>query len=58
MSREIFSYIKFLRALPNVTLNVPRNGASMASLGNLCPCFTIPIVREREMRPSYTAHLL
>jgi len=34
MSRDIFNYIRLLRALSNLTLNVPRDRALAISLGN------------------------
>ncbi|KAK4811312.1 LOW QUALITY PROTEIN: hypothetical protein QYF61_024448 [Mycteria americana] len=44
MSRDIFNYIRLLRAPSNLTLNVSRDGASTTSLGNLFQCFTTLIV--------------
>jgi len=37
MSRDIFSWIRLLRAPSNLAWNVPRDGASTTSLGNLVP---------------------
>ncbi|KAK4830027.1 LOW QUALITY PROTEIN: hypothetical protein QYF61_008365 [Mycteria americana] len=45
MSRDIFSWIRLLRAPSNLTLNVSRDGASTTSLGNLCQCFTTLIIK-------------
>ncbi|KAK4822317.1 LOW QUALITY PROTEIN: hypothetical protein QYF61_013016, partial [Mycteria americana] len=40
MGRDTFNYIGLLRAPSNLTLNVSRDGASTASLGNLGQCLT------------------
>jgi len=45
MSKDIFNYIRLLRAPSNLTLNVCRDGASTTYLGNLCQCFTTLIVK-------------
>jgi len=36
MNRDTYSYIRFLRVPSSLTLNVSRDRASTASLGNLC----------------------
>ncbi|NXW02077.1 CMC1 protein, partial [Fregetta grallaria] len=41
-----FLQIRLLRAPSNLTLNVPRDGACTISLGNLCQCFTILIIKN------------
>ncbi|KAK4831204.1 hypothetical protein QYF61_016041 [Mycteria americana] len=46
MSRDIFNYIRLLRAPSNLALNVSRDGASTTSLGNLFHCFTTPTVKN------------
>jgi len=46
VSRAIFNSIRLLRAPSNLTLNVPRDGASTTSLGNLSQCFTALIVKN------------
>ena len=43
---SIFNYIRLLRALSNLTLNVSRDGASTSSLGNLCQRFTTLTVKN------------
>ena len=40
VSRDIFTQIRLLRAPSNLVLNVPKDGASTTSLGNLCQGFT------------------
>jgi len=45
MSRDIFNYIKLLRAPSKLTLNVSRVGASTTSLGKVFQCFTTLIVK-------------
>jgi len=42
----IFNQIRLLRALSNLTLNVSRDGASTASLGNLCQGFTTLSIKK------------
>jgi len=42
LNRDTYSWIRLLRALSSLTLNVTRNGAATTSLGNLCQCFTYP----------------
>ena len=39
--KDTYSYIRLLKALSSLTLNVSRNGASSSTLGNLCQCLTI-----------------
>ena len=46
MSRDIFHCIRLLRALSNLTLNIPRDGACTTSLGNLFQCFTTLTVKK------------
>jgi len=46
VSRDIFNQTRLLRALSNLALNVSRDGASTASLGNLFQCFTTLIVKK------------
>ena len=45
MNRDTYSYIRLLRALPSLTLNVSRNEAFTTSLDNLCQCLTTLIVK-------------
>ena len=40
MNREIYSYIRVLRTLSSLTLNVSSDKASTTSLSNLCQCLT------------------
>jgi len=46
MSRDIFNLTRLLRALPNLALNVSRDGASTTSSANLCQGFTTLIVKN------------
>jgi len=46
MSRDIYHYIRLLRALSNLTLNVSRDGASTTSLGNPFQCFNTLMVKN------------
>ena len=41
MNRDTYSYIRLLRALSSLTLSVSRDGASTASLDNLCHCLVV-----------------
>jgi len=52
MSRDIFHQTRVLRALSNLTLNVPRDGASTALLGNLGQGFTTLSVKNFILRAS------
>ena len=51
MSRDVFNWVRLLRAPSNLTLNVLRDGASTTSLGNLCQCFTTCIVKNFFLTP-------
>ncbi|KAK4816767.1 hypothetical protein QYF61_022765 [Mycteria americana] len=44
--RDIFNWIRLLRAPSNLTLNVSRDEVSTASLGNLFQCFTTLIIKD------------
>jgi len=46
VSRDIFNWIRLLRALLNLALKVSNDGASTTSLGNLCQGFTTLIVKN------------
>jgi len=46
VSRNIFNQTRLLRALSNLAVNVSRDGASTASLGNLFQCFTSLTVKN------------
>ncbi|KAK4830120.1 hypothetical protein QYF61_008547 [Mycteria americana] len=46
MSRVIFHYIRLLRALSNLTLNISNDGASTTSLGNLFQCLSTLIINN------------
>jgi len=46
VSRHIYHWIRLLRALCNLALNISRDGASITSLGSLCQCFTTLIVKN------------
>ncbi|KAK4829865.1 hypothetical protein QYF61_007257 [Mycteria americana] len=52
--RDIFNYIRLLRAPSNLTFNVSRDGASTTSLGNLFQCFTTLTVKNFFLRSSPT----
>ena len=45
MNRDPYSYIKLLRALSSLTLDISRNGASTTSWGNLFHCLTIHVCK-------------
>ena len=45
MCRDIFHYIRLLKAPPNMALNSSRDGVSIIPLGNLFQCFTTLIVK-------------
>ncbi|KAK4812466.1 LOW QUALITY PROTEIN: hypothetical protein QYF61_026459 [Mycteria americana] len=51
-SRDSFNQIRLLRARSNLTLNVARDGASTASLGNLGQCLTTLIVKNFFLKSS------
>jgi len=46
MSRDIFNYIRLLRAPSNPILNVSRDGASTIALGNVFQCLTTLITKK------------
>ena len=46
MSRDIFSWTRLLRAPSNLAWNVPSDGPSTTSLGNLCQGFTTLSVKN------------
>ena len=46
MSRDACSYIRLLRAPSSLTLSISKDGASTASLGNLCQCLTTLTVKN------------
>jgi len=46
VSRDIFNFIRLLRAPSSLALNVSRDGALTTSLGNLCQGFTILTVKN------------
>jgi len=63
MSRDIFNSIRLLGGPFHLTLNVSRDGASTASLGNPFQCFTTVIVKNvfllsRLNLPSFSLKLL
>jgi len=46
VSRDVFNWIRVLRAPSNLALNISRDRASTTSLGNLCQCFITLIVKN------------
>lgn len=46
LNRDSYSLMWLHRALPSMTLNVSKDGASIMSLGNVFQCFTILIIRN------------
>jgi len=52
ISRDIFNWIRLLRALSSLTLNVSRDGASTTSLGNLGQCLTTLSVKNFSLLSS------
>lgn len=49
MSRGIFNYMRMLRALLSLTLNISRHGASNTSQGNLSQCFNTLAVKKNSL---------
>jgi len=49
MNRDTYSYIKELRALSSLTLNVSRDGTSTTSPGNLCQSLGVLGGSRREI---------
>jgi len=46
VSRDIFNYTRLLRTPSNPAWNASRDGASAASLDNVCQCFTTLMVKK------------
>ena len=46
MGKDIFHYIRLIKAPSNLTLNTSNDGASTTSLGNLFQCLTTLILKN------------
>ena len=51
MGRGTFHQTRMLKAPPNLTLNTARDGTATASLGNLCQCLTVLMVKNFWISP-------
>lgn len=57
MCRDVFNYMRLLRALSNLTLNVSRDGTFTLSLGNLFWCF-ISLIMKKKTSSLYLSLIL